>query len=78
MRHQDLVSTSIRSTAHDPITDTGEIAFHSGRKYRVHGFTAADHDALRNAESSGRHFNTVIKGNFRLEPIDGDTSTDKA
>ena len=77
MKHEKLDSTAIESTAHDPDTNTAEIYFKSGRKYRVLGITAEQHDALRNADSAGKHFNSQIKGNFTVQPIEDDTETDR-
>jgi len=66
---QDVESSQIHSIGHDPETNTLAIRFYRGwgrdrrpgATYHYRNATRADFEALRDAESIGRHFGQHIK-----------------
>lgn len=70
-----VTSSMITSVGHDG--DVLEIEFRNGKVYRHAGVSREHFEALRNAESIGKHYNTAIRGKFDHslvgdEPQDGD------
>lgn len=64
MKHAPVKSSQIESVAHDPDAKVLEIKFKSGAHYEYQGVSSADHQALMDAESVGKHFGAHIRGKF--------------
>jgi hypothetical protein len=70
MDHIPVQSSSITSIAHEG--DTLELVFRSGARYRYHGVSAEQCEALRAAKSVGGHFAAHIRGRFEHEVVPDD------
>lgn len=71
IERQAVRSSSIASIGYDVRSKTLEIEFHSGVIYRYLAVPPAAFEALKNAESKGRHFTRYIRNKFeyhRVEP----------
>jgi hypothetical protein len=61
MRCQPVESSAVSCIGYDPNSQILEIEFSEGRRYRYHGVTPSDYQALMAAESIGTYVNQVIK-----------------
>lgn len=69
---QQVESSQIRAIGHDPATNTLAVRFKDnepGSLYHYSNFTAADFEALRNAESVGKYFSANVKKNVAKHPF---------
>jgi len=64
MNHIHLHSSTVKSIAHDPETETMEVTFHSGKTYSFRNVSAQKFENFRLAPSPGKHF----AANFRSNP----------
>lgn len=65
-------SSMFQEVGFDPETKTLEIMFKGGQVYRYANFTPADWEALRTAESKGKHFGQFIRGKFDHVKVEED------
>jgi hypothetical protein len=71
MQHVAVRSSSLRGLAYDPATQTLEVEFHSGARYRYRQVPAQLVRDLLAADSLGRFFNQAIKAQaFPFERIE--------
>lgn len=62
-------SSVIARVEYDPLTQTLEVEFHTGRVYQYFEVPPAVIDELRNADSMGRYFNYEIRPHYRSREI---------
>ena len=63
MKHIPVTSSTIESLAHDAEAKTMEVKFKSGKTYSFGNVEAHQFDALRAADSVGKHFHQHFRGN---------------
>lgn len=61
MKRAPVASSSLRSLGYDAAQQVLEVEFASGALYRYEQVSAAEVQALLEADSLGRHFNQVFK-----------------
>lgn len=66
-----LNSTFLTEGGHDPQQQAAEVTLNGGRVYRIEGISAEAWNELKDADSVGRHFNTVIKPNYTITQVEG-------
>lgn len=66
-----VTSSMIASVGHEG--DVLEIEFTNGKVYRHAGVSRQHFEALRNAESIGKHYNATIRGKFAHSILDDAT-----
>lgn len=59
-----VTSSNIEAIGHDPATNELYVKFKTGATHIFAGVTADQHDAMRDAESVGKHFHAHVKGKF--------------
>jgi len=68
MLRRQVVSSNIHSIGYDPKTRIAHVAFHKDGDvtdvHEYHDVDEADHRALVNADSIGRHFHGVFKKKY--------------
>ena len=57
-----VTSSNIAALGYDPDTKTARVQFRGGREYEYPGVEEHEFEALRDADSIGRHFNTHWRG----------------
>lgn len=62
-------STYLKSFAYDPETQSLDVTFQDGARWRYHGVTPIAHNALVAARSKGRLFRSLIRDASRAERI---------
>lgn len=63
---QPLQSSNVAATRYDPLTETLEIKFHSGRTYAYEKVPSSVYQGLVDAESAGKYFNASIKDQYTV------------
>ncbi len=76
VRCRDMPSTVVRRFTYDPRSETLDVEFVSGRRYRYSGVPAAVADSFAGAFSKGRFFNSHIRDNFRCRELDAEPAAD--
>ena len=61
-------STTLATIAYDEARELLELEFFNRAVYLYFGVPAAVHQALLNAPSKGRYFNSVIRGRYAYRP----------
>lgn len=62
-------SSNIEAIGHDPVTNELHVKFKTGATHIYAGVTAEQHDAMRDAESVGKHFHAHVKGKFESRKV---------
>lgn len=62
MTREPVKSGLISSIGHNPETNTLAVEFKSGAVYHYGPVTSEQYEALKNAESVGKHFNANMRG----------------
>ena len=70
MEREDVASSNIESVGYDGDEQTLEVEFCSGSVYQYFEVPDDVYQALKNADSVGRHFGRNIKGVFRCERVE--------
>lgn len=63
-----IKSSQLAALGHDPETNTLEVQFNGGARYRYAGVDVELFDRFRNAESPGKFFAAEIKANPKAYP----------
>lgn len=66
-----VTSSNIAAIGHDPATNELHVQFKSGATHVFSGVTAEQHEAMRDAESVGKHFHAHVKGKFDSRKVSG-------
>lgn len=61
-------SSNIAEVDYDAARGSLDVVFKSGGRYRYHGVTPAQHDAMLSAESIGRWYNDHLWGQSKNHP----------
>lgn len=64
MERKNVVSSNIKSVAHDENSKTLEVEFNSGRVYKYFGVPASEYEKFTNSPSKGRYFNQQIENRY--------------
>lgn len=77
MQHQPITSSMFTSVAYDPDTQTLEVEFTSGHRYRAEGVLPEHHAEFMAADSQGQHYNRRLKSQYQFMRVETpDASTD--
>lgn len=67
---EPVVSSHLRSVGYDEDRRVLSVEFHSGSVYEYFGVPGAEHRALMQADSKGRHFNLHIRRSYRCTRVE--------
>lgn len=70
MKFHLVESSNIESIAHDPALGDLHVKFKNGGHYAYPGVSADQFEALKSAESVGKHFHQNIRSNFTGKRLD--------
>ena len=70
MEREDVTSSNIVSVGYDVDEQTLEVEFNGGSVYQYFEVPYDAYQALKHAESIGRHLGRHIKGVFRCERVE--------
>ena len=69
MARQPVDSSSLKSVGYDASTQALEVEFHHGAVYRYLDVPQEAFEALKGADSKGRHFNAHIRNAYEYAQI---------
>jgi len=69
MHRVEVSSSNVAAIEHDPTTAVLEIKFRNGSRYRYFLVPRRLYDALRDAPSKGKFFNTFVRGKFAFTKL---------
>ncbi len=65
-----VTSSNIAAIGHNPATNELHVQFKTGATHIYSGVTAEQHEAMRDAESVGKHFHAHIKNKHESRKVE--------